>query len=66
MSTEPVDWTPFTYDDGTEVHLLGFNGGGPNGTWSAITLVWVAPDGTDVTQDYVLSGRPSPIDREPI
>lgn len=44
-------WRPFTYEDGTEVHLMGFNGAG-NGTWSHLCLAWIEPGGQERTVHF--------------
>lgn len=45
------EWKPFTYEDGTEVHLMSFNGAG-DGTWSHLCLTWVGPDGEERSVHY--------------
>lgn len=45
------EWKPFTYEDGTEVHLMSFNGAG-DGTWSHLCLTWIEPGGQERTVHF--------------
>jgi uncharacterized protein (DUF1778 family)/NTP pyrophosphatase (non-canonical NTP hydrolase) len=49
------------YDDGSEVHLLGSNGGGHAlGAWSALELGFIAADGTETRRTYTADDVASP------
>lgn len=62
-----TNWKLAEYDDGTEVSVSWYAGGGSEGgEWSGLGLFKTAPDGTILKRAYAATGDWEPYDVQPI